>query len=511
MKSGRLPAMIGRPMNHLPEGPLMRSLAAALLLVASAAHAADKPNVLFIAVDDMRPDLGCYGAEFVKTPNLDRLAAGSVTFRRAYCQQAVCSPSRTSLLTGKRPDTTKVWDLETHFRDHIPNTVTLPQFFKENGYHAAGMGKIYHGGFDDPDSWSEPHRTAKGATTYSLAENQRIVEQSRQDAAGRGAKGQALNRAGRGPATEMADVSDDTYGDGRIAEMAVETLGTLPKEKPFFLAVGFARPHLPFVSPKKYWDLYDRSRFTLPENYSVSPKDAPPFAGSNWGELRAYSDIPQEGALDEAKALELIHGYYAALSYTDAQIGKVLDGLDRQGLAENTIVVVWGDHGWKLGDHGMWCKHTNFELDARVPLIVRAPGKKAGAASDGLVEFVDIYPTLAELAGLSAPADLEGASFAPLLDDPSRPWKAAAFTQYPRSHERKQLMGYSTRTDRYRFTRWVERKNPSEVVAVELYDHESDPAENVNIAADARYAEAVTELNAIAGRGWRGVREGLKR
>ncbi|MGC1275690.1 MAG: sulfatase [Planctomycetaceae bacterium] len=486
----------------------MRPIIASVLLAATlSAPAAEKPNVLFIAVDDMRPDLGCYGVDFVKTPNLDKLAASGTIFTQAYCQQAVCSPSRTSLLTGKRPDTTKVWDLETHFRDHIPDTVTLPQQFKQHGYHAVGMGKIYHGGFDDKASWSEPHRSPKGTTGYARPENQKILEESRQSGRERGLKGRALRRSGRGPASEAADVSDDTYHDGVVAEMAVESLQSLSKrDEPFFLAVGFVKPHLPFVSPKKYWDLYDRSQFSLPANYDHAPKNAPPFAGTNWGELRAYSDIPPKGALSKEKALELMHGYYAALSYMDAQLGKVLDELDRLGLAENTIVVVWGDHGWKLGEHGMWCKHTNYELDARVPLVVRAPGKKPGTASDGLVEFVDVYPTLCDLAGLPAPDDLEGTSFAPLLDDPNQEWKTAAFSQYPRSHDGQRLMGYSLKTDRYRFTRWVDRKNPKKVVALELYDHETDPAENVNVAGEAKYADAVEELSALADGGWKGVR-----
>ncbi|MBA3315514.1 MAG: sulfatase [Planctomycetota bacterium] len=491
----------------------MRSIVTVLLLLVSvASHAADKPNVLFIAVDDMRPDLGCYGAGFVTSPNLDRLAASGVTFTRAYCQQAVCSPSRTSLLTGKRPDTTQVHDLVTHFRDTIPDTVTLPQIFKRNGYQAVGMGKIYHGGYDDEASWSEPHRSPKGTKGYAIPENQKIVEASRAKGKARGLEGKALQRAGRGPATESADVPDDAYHDGAVAEMAIESLETFAHgDEPFFLAVGFVKPHLPFVSPKKYWDLYDRQSFALPGNYDVPTKDAPPFAGTNWGELRNYSDIPENGALDADKALELIHGYYAALSYTDAQIGKLLDALDEQNLAENTIVVVWGDHGWKLGDHGMWCKHTNYELDAHVPLIMRAPGKQAGIQSERLVEFVDIYPTLAELAGLDAPSDLEGTSFAPLLDDPNRPWKAAAFSQYPRAHERQQLMGYSMATDRHRLTRWADRENPSKLVATELYDHETDPAENVNVAEHPEYAKTLAELSALAEKGWRGVRDELKK
>lgn len=489
----------------------MRSLVLTLLLaIGSTAFAADKPNVLFIAVDDMRPTFGAYGAGFVQSPHLDRLAASGVTFTHAYCQQAVCSPSRTSLLTGKRPDTTQVFDLETHFRDKIPDTVTLPQIFKQNGYQSVGMGKIYHGGYDDEASWSVPHRTPQGTERYALPKNQQILAASRANAKKRGAQGRAP-KDGRGPATESADVPDETYHDGAVAKMAVESLeGLAQGEEPFFLAVGFVKPHLPFVSPKKYWDLYDRSDFSLPENYEIAPKDAPPFAGTNWGELRNYSDIPRNGALDADKALELIHGYYAALSYTDAQIGKLLDALDRLNLADNTIVVVWGDHGWKLGEHGMWCKHTNYENDARVPLIMRAPGKKAGVTSGGLVEFVDIYPTLADLAGLEAPSDLEGASFAPLLDNPDLPWKAAAFSQYPRSHGGQQLMGYSMTDGRYRLTRWVERKRPSQLVAAELYDHKTDPAENVNVAARPEYAKALGEVNALAAKGWKGVRDDLK-
>lgn len=485
-------------------------IAAALLLVGTIAPAADKPNILFIAVDDLRPDLGCYGVEFVKTPNLDKLAASGTIFTQAYCQQAVCSPSRTSLLTGKRPDTTRVWDLNTHFRDRIPDTVTLPQQFKQHGYHAVGMGKIYHGGFDDAASWSEPHRRAQSAIFYALEENRKIVEENRRAARELRRQGETVRRPERGPATEAADVPDEAYHDGAVAAMAVESLQTLSmRDEPFFLAVGFIRPHLPFNAPKKYWDLYDRAQFSLPENYDRGPKDAPPFAGTNWGELRNYSDMPKQGPVPKEQALELIHGYYAAVSYMDAQLGKVLDELDRLGLAENTIVVVWGDHGWKLGEYGLWCKHTNFELDARVPLIVRAPARPAGTVSAGLVEFVDIYPTLCDLAGLPIPGDLEGTSFVPLLDDPNREWKAAAFSQYPRSHQGRRLMGYSLKTDRYRFTRWVERRNPENVVALELYDHETDPAETVNVAEEATYAEAVGELSALADQGWKGVRETL--
>ena len=262
----------------------------------------------------------------------------------------------------------------------------------------------------------------------------------------------------------------------------MQTLDRFSKrEQPFFLAVGFLKPHLPFIAPTKYWNLYDRAAFALPSNM-YPPENMPSFAGTNWGEMRSYSDIPKQGDVTEEQALELIHGYHAALSYTDAQIGKILAELDRLGLAENTIVVVWGDHGWKLGEHDMWCKHTNFELDVRVPLIVRAPGQPAGQTCDRLVEFVDIYPTLCELADIAPPRDLEGTSFVPLLTDPERPWKAAAFSQYPRTHDGQQLMGYSLTDGRYRLTRWVQKKQPHGLVATELYDHQTDAGENVNIA-----------------------------
>ena len=495
----------------LSRSTLMRlTLLASVLAVAAAASAADRPNVLFVAVDDMRPDLGCYGTDFIKTPNLDRLAAGGLVFDRAYCQQAVCSPSRTSLMTGRRPDTTRVYDLVTHFRDTIPDVVTLPQQFKANGYHAVGMGKIYHGGYDDSASWSEPHLEPKGVVGWALPENQAIQRKRAAAAKAKGLKGQAANRQSRGPATESADVPDETYHDGALAALAVETLGRLAKaDEPFFLAVGFHKPHLPFIAPKKYWDFYDRSAFGLPEN-DFRPNDAPPYAIADFGELRAYSDIPSKGPVGDDKALELIHGYYAALSYTDAQVGKLLDALDALDLADDTIVVVWGDHGWKLGEHAAWCKHSNVELDVRVPLILRVPGRTNGQHTPALVEFADIFPSLCDLAGIPKPAGLEGTSFAPLVADPTRPWKAAAFSQYPRTHEGRRLMGYSLTDGRYRLTRWVDRKTPTEVVAAELYDHHYDPAENENVAADPRNADAVKRLTALAERGWRGVRDDLK-
>jgi len=444
------------------------------------------PNVLFFAVDDLRPEFGAYGNTVVKAPNLDRLAANGLTLSRAFCQQAVCSPSRSSLLTGTRPDTTKVYDLETHFRKALPDVVTLPQFFKENGYFVQGMGKLYHGSLDDPRSWSTPWTSPKtGHGAYGIPENN--VGRTKQN---------------RGPAFESSEVPDNTFHDGALADMAIAALGDLAKKKePFWLGVGFIRPHLPFVAPKKYWDLYDPAQIQLAPN-PFPAKDAPEYSVTSFGEMRQYQGIPKQGPVSDDLARQIKHGYYAALSYMDAQMGRVLDELERLGLKENTIVVLWGDHGWKLGEHGSWCKHSNVENDTHAPLLISVPGMKtAGKKSSGLVEFVDIYPTLAELCGLPLPGHLEGKSFAPLIENPDQAWKTAAFSQYPRPG----LMGYSMRTDRYRLTRWMDRKDPGVVKAVELYDQEKDPQENVNVAGNPELAEILKELTAQAEAGWRPV------
>ena len=498
------------------------------LLPTGLAAAAERPNVLFITVDDLRPELGAYGKDTIKSPNIDRLATAGVLFNHAYVQQAVCSPSRSSVMTGTRPDTTKVWDLVTHFRTAIPEVVTLGQHFKQHGYFVQGMGKIYHGGYDDPPTWSVPWQTPK-AVKYALPENVALDDRqyesadpddpvkpkgkkkkqaAQQTKTADGPPSTGLNS--RGPAFEGADVPDDTFTDGKVAELAVATLRELSRKKePFFLAVGLIKPHLPFVSPKKYWDLYDPAKIQLAPN-KYRPKDAPEYAVLPGGELRNYHAVP-EGPIPDDLARQLKHGYYAAISYTDAQVGKLLDELDRLGLRKNTIVVLWGDHGWKLGEHDAWCKHSNTENDTNAPLMVSVPGMKtAGARTDALVEMVDIYPTLSELAGLPLPGHLEGTSFKPLLDDPKRPWKPAAFSQYPRGAGKttggRALMGYSMRTDRYRLTRWVERDDPSKTAAVELYDHQTDPREDQNIAGRPEHATLVKELTAKLDAGWKEAR-----
>jgi arylsulfatase A-like enzyme len=484
------------------------------LCCAGLVHAADRPNILFIAVDDLRPEFGAYGANYVKSPNLDRIASAGITFNRAYCQQAVCSPTRSSLLTGTRPDTTQVWDLKTHFRTALPDVVTLGQHFKNHGYFVQGMGKIYHGGFDDPPSWSVPWQTPK-APAYALPENLALNE--RQNAGdepdgepkkkGARQKKEPTPKNSRGPAFEGADVPDDTFLDGKVAELAVSVLKQIrQKQQPFFLAVGFAKPHLPFVSPKKYWDLYDPATIQLAPN-KFRPKDAPDYAILPGGELRNYHGIPESSIPDDL-ARQLKHGYYAAISYTDAQVGKLLDELDRLGLRQNTIVVLWGDHGWKLGEHDAWCKHTNTENDTNAALLLSVPGMNTtGVRTNALVEFVDIYPTLADLAGLPLPGHLEGLSFKPLLENPRRPWKQAAFSQYPRPAGKagQALMGYSMRTNRYRFTVWVSRTDHSKVDAIELYDHQTDPQENTNLASHPASAALVESLTVQWRAGWRGA------
>ena len=481
-----------------------------LLLLASAAQAADRPNVLFVAVDDLRPEFGAYGASHVRSPNLDRLARSGVTFNRAYCQQAVCSPSRSSVMTGTRPDTTKVWDLETHFRTALPNVVTVGQHFKNHGYFVQGMGKIFHGGFDDEPTWSTPWQTPRAqayGTPENLALNQRQYQPDPDGGQGkkRGGKKQPTRPGSRGPAFEGADVPDDTFVDGKVADLAVATLRELSrKSQPFFLAVGFVKPHLPFVAPKKYWNLYDPAKIQLAPN-KYRPKDAPEYAIQPGGEMRAYHGIPA-GSIPDDLARQLKHGYYAAISYMDAQLGKVLDELDRLGLREKTIVVLWGDHGWKLGEHDAWCKHSNAENDTNAPLLLSAPGMQRGVRTNALVEFVDIYPTLADLAGLPLPSHLEGRSFKPVLAQPDRAWKSAAFSQYPRNADGKQLMGYSMRTARYRFTAWQHRHDPSKVEAVELYDHQADPQENTNLANRPEHRALVAQLQAQLRAGWRAVK-----
>jgi len=453
-------------------------------LIFSGGIQAQQKNVLFIAVDDLKPLIGAYGDKHAKTPGMDRLAREGIVFQNCYCQQAICAATRASLLTGVRPDKTRVWDLVTDFRQVNPNSVTLPQYFKLMGYETAGMGKIFHkesaGPGHDAPSWSVPYRDAK-SPQYALP----FVPKAN----------------GRGPSVECADVPDDTYQDGKLTGMAIQLLDSLGRnKKPFFLAVGYLKPHLPFVAPKKYWDIYRRDQFELAP-FQKKALNSPDLAYHVSGELKNYSDIPQfdnysENELDHLSAekqRELIHGYYAAISYMDAQVVQLLNELDRLKIRENTIIVLWGDHGWHLGDHGLWNKHTNFEQATRVPLLMSVPGKKAGVKAIGTCEFVDIFPTLCDLNSLPIPKYLDGISLVPAINNPVTELREYAFSQYPRG---KDKMGYSIRTNRFRYTEWFsgglltnKKYDSNLVIASELYDYQNDPLETENLAENPKYQQ----------------------
>lgn len=453
-----------------------------LLALPAAGRADDKPNVLLICVDDLKPLLGCYGVPLAQTPNVDRLAARGVLFERAYCNQAVCAPSRNALMTGLRPQTIGVYDLPTNFRHGVPDAVTVAQYFRQHGYRTEALGKIFHvghGNHEDAASWTVPHWRPQGGG-YQLPASTAVKRPARTGGA-------------RGAATECADVADNAYGDGMIADEAVARLQAARAKpaEPFFLAVGFLKPHLPFVAPKKYWDLYPRASFE-PHPRQTPPAGAPDYAPTTWGELRQYSDMPETGPLSVDQQRELLHGYYAAVSFMDAQLGRVLDALDQTGLAGKTIIALWGDHGWHLGDHGMWCKHTNYEQAARIPLIVAAPGgAAAGVKTAALAETVDIYPTLCELAGLPLPQGLDGVSFAGLLRGTAADTKDAIFHVYPRSGR----LGRAVRTARYRLVEWKTIGEPVESAELELYDYQADPEETQNLAD--QQPEIVAQLRAI--------------
>ncbi|MEM6843233.1 MAG: sulfatase [Bacteroidota bacterium] len=447
-----------------------------------------KPNVLFIAIDDLRPQLGCYGESQIISPNIDRLAGQSLVLNRAYVQQAVCAPSRNGVMTGLRPDAIGIYDLATFFRDSVPDVVTLPQHFKNNGYQSESMGKIYHRGHgnqDDTLSWSRESWVPSPRTLEAdpLTRGDTVkLESSYPEIDGKRIPYYATS------------VPEAQLADNRTLNYAIQRLEAL-QDSAFFIAVGFVKPHLPFVAPKRYWDRYDPASLTIPDR--ASPSGSPDFALANFGELRKYHNIPPQGYLSDEKLRQLIHGYYASVTYIDDLVGKLLSKLDELNLAENTIVVLWGDHGWKLGDYGSWCKHSNYEYDTRIPLIVKVPGKTDGQRSDALVESVDIYPTLCELATLPNPGHLQGKSMLPLIENPNLSIKSAAWSQYPRSNNGNPLMGYAMRTDRYRFVQWHKRSASQNIVARELYDHQQDPNEMNNLAASSENRELISEMDSL--------------
>jgi iduronate 2-sulfatase len=462
--------------------------------------ATGKYNVLFISVDDLRPELNCYGSSGILTPNIDKLAKEGMLFTNAYSQQAICTPSRISMLSGLRPSTTGIYDLTDKLKNEAPSVVSMPHVFKNSGYQTISLGKVFHHQDDDPDAWSEnAWRPGSSDGTWYF---QGHLNASPYDY---GLDGKTLY----GPPVECVDVADNWYYDGLIAERAIEKLDEL-KDEEFFLAVGFMKPHLPFTAPKKYWDLYDPGDISIPSD--EKPDGLSQFSTTEWQELRNYFGMPKSGDIQEDQARQLIHGYRACVSYIDTQIGKVIDKLDELGLRENTIIVLWSDHGWKLGEYGDWCKHTNFEIDLRTPLIVDVPGHPGGMKCEKMVESVDLFPTMMDLTLLDGPEGLDGLSFSSLLESPDNPWKSAAFSQYPRWTNSR--MGTTVRTHDYRYTEYI-LESTGELISSELYKHGNNtPLEletenlitqiesNNEIGRIRDYMKRLLEL------GWDAVREG---
>lgn len=453
-------------------------------------HAA--PNVLFIVADDLNCAIGPYGDSVAHTPNLDRLAARGITFERAYCQQAVCNPSRSSFLTGLRIDTVGVDDLRKYFRDTAKNgqaLVTLPDHFKNHGYFCQNIGKMFHnmGETQDRRSWSIDEVLFKGTHAADTVYGNQLKS--------------GETSPYKAPVTEAHDVSDVVYRDGQIANLAATMLHDYAgSEQPFFLAVGFWRPHLPFVAPKKYWDQYDPSLIPLP-NPSTAPQNVSEIAMHSSREIKGYGLTPKDRPFTEQEIRHYRHGYYAAISFMDAQIGEILEALEKSGQADNTIVAFTSDHGFHIGEHTLWGKTSNFELDARVPLIIADPRQKKhhGQSTKALAELIDLYPTLAELAAIDQDLSprLEGVSLAKIVTDPSLSVKDFALTQHQQpfygSAKNWQAMGYSLRTDRWRYTEWRSLKD-QQVMARELYDHDNDPLETRNVAHKVHNTEVIFQL-----------------
>ena len=513
-----------------------------------------RPNILFIAIDDLRPELGCYGSDIAISPNIDALAATGLLFNNAYCQEAICSPSRASLMTGARPESIQVIENFTYFREQNPDIITLPQHFWANGYETVYTGKIYHNKeFGDAElSWSRKSVAMvnpKVAFGFKLPENQKLQKENAAAMVAKYGENALRNGLGKGPAYEFADFPDNEYEDGHNTDLAIATMKDMLEKnpnKPFFLGLGMKKPHLDWVAPKKYWDLYDEDKIQLAEHVEA-PKNGATMGLHASFELRARADIPKKGSIEKELALNLKHAYLACVSYVDAQIGRMLSALDEAGVRNNTIIILWSDHGWHLGDMGIWGKATNYEIATRVPLIISTPNMPAairGKKTDALVELVDMYPTLCDLAGVSLPAHLEGQSFAPLLSDPGRDWKKAVFSQFPTPALREwaanplskgmretsfgplieeveesikaqqgdkwnrdlfenRLMGYAMRTDNYRFVVWKDYTDPeAKPIFFELYDHQKDPSETINIAAGnpVLVEELLTQFN----KGWQG-------
>ena len=463
------------------------------ILLAQAAVAADRPNILLIGVDDLRPELGCYGAGHMVTPNLDHLASESIRFDRAYTQQAVCLPARISLYSGQYPQTTGVTTLQDKFWQLHENPLTLMRYLRENGYHAIGMGKILHDEqWKEWDDWTEMMNLSDiYKSRYTSRESMEELGKLEKEAREMGLKGKDYRQHVKLGPTEQTFGPDVNYHDYAMTDLAIEKLRQhKDSDNPFFLNVGYRKPHLPFVAPKRYWDLYDRDTLQLAANPNP-PAGAPGIALTTWGELRAFKGVPETGPVTGELALELIHGYYACVSFVDDQIGRLLKVLDEEGLRDNTLVIVWSDHGWKLGEHGMWCKHTNYEIDTRIPLFIRLPdGRQAGATATELTELIDLYPTICDYLGLAVPQHCEGKSVAYLFDDPGQARSEAAYSEFQRHAG---ITGFTMKSGNFRYTEWIHLKT-GEVRDRELYDHSVDPDENLNRIDDPAYADQLAAL-----------------
>lgn len=479
-----------------------------------------KKNILFIAVDDLKPLLSNYGVSQMITPNFDRLAKMGMTFTNAHVQYAVCGPSRASVMTGTNPDKTKVWDLHTDFRESAPSLISMPEYLISQGYETTAVGKIYHKGSSAPGhdgkSWSKPHKLPEnfdseyGIPAFSYYQDPAtkskfniIIEEARNKGITKTGKLRTYAFKKLKPSTESADVSDEAYQDGLYTQTALKQLDNLEQSnKPWFLGVGYQKPHLPFVAPKKYWDLYDRDEIELAKFQQLAD-GTPKYAYHSFGEIRAYSDIDNDytigDKLPEAKQRELIHGYMACISYIDAQIGKLLDDLEKRQILDDTVIVLWGDHGWHLGDHTEWCKHSNFEQATHIPFMFAGPGVKENIKSHHPVNLVDLFPTVFDLAGVDQSSQTDGKSLVLLLDDKTSTTVDMDYAYH--QYKRQKRMGYSIRTERYRYTEWHDNNYRSydtyqedNIVGIELYDYEKDSLETKNWANDPSYKTTAKDL-----------------
>ncbi|MCK0132575.1 sulfatase [Flavobacteriaceae bacterium F08102] len=490
-----------------------------------------KPNILFISIDDLRPTLGAYGDTTAITPTIDQIAAEGMTFRQTFAQVAVCAPSRASLMTGLRPDSTRVWHLGDKFREINPATVTMPQYFSKFGYHTVNLGKIFHNYMPDSISWDEPDlRPAqylrpdwlkRDGETFYISEEVNRSQAIKRDSLLALRPVRYADGWNTGPAWEAAEVHDTMYYDGAQTELAKKVLTRLAKtDTPFYMGLGYFRPHLPFTAPKKYWDLYDPEKIPLAPNPNV-PENAPIYTMNSMYELRHYDGFnnighPQSSyrmSKDTARILK--HGYYASVSYIDALIGNLIRHMKDIGIYENTIIVIFGDHGWKLGDHNSWGKMTNYNIDLQVPMIIRYPNQEnRGDQTFEITELIDLFPSLCEIAGIEVPDYLQGSSFVPLVKNPKRKWKEAAFSQFHRrpkhAADGKRYMGYSMNTHKYHYIEWYtwdpKTGTRGEFNHSELYDRENDPYETINIAAEQSLNNVVKELSEQLAAGWRNAK-----